>query len=166
MQIEARLFADDDEIPNNPAVPLVVMRESGAAAADDPAAWFEKRFASHGWTSAWRWGVYGYHHFHTTNHEVLGVATGEARLMLGGKKGEEFVVRPGDVIVIPAGVGHKCLYASQDFMVVGAYPRGETPDLKRTSTEASDRERIAAVPFPQEDPLHGKGGPLFDHWKA
>ena len=97
-------------------------------------------------------GGYSYHHFHTTNHEVLGVATGCARLMLGGTHGEEFIVRPGDVIVIPAGVGHKCLQASEGFMVVGAYPRGEEPDLKKSSDKKSDRERIAAVPMPGNDP--------------
>ena len=86
--------------------------------------------------------------------------------MLGGAHGEEFVVRPGDVIVIPAGVGHKCLEASEDFMVVGAYPRGEQPDLVQASDRMSDRQRISAVPLPEEDPLYGANGPLFDHWKA
>jgi uncharacterized protein YjlB len=166
MQIEVRLFADDGDTPNHPTLPLVIMRGAGVVEEDDPAGWFEERFASHGWTSAWRWGVYSYHHFHTSNHEVLGVATGKARLKLGGERGEEFVVRPGDVVLIPAGVGHKCLEASEDFIVVGAYPGGKEPDLKMASGEASDRERIASVPLPDQDPLHGADGPLFDHWKA
>ena len=165
MQIEARLFADDGETPNHPTLPLVIMRGSGVVAEDDPAGWFEERFASHGWKAAWRWGVYSYHHFHTTNHEVLGVVIGHARLMLGGAHGEEFTVRPGDVIVIPAGVGHKCLEATDDFMVVGAYPRGENPDLVKSSGKEADRQRIAGVPLPEEDPLHGADGPLFDYWK-
>ena len=85
--------------------------------------------------------------------------------MLGGAHGEEFTVRPGDVIVIPAGVGHKCLEATDDFMVVGAYPRGENPDLVKSSGKEADRQRIAGVPLPEEDPLHGADGPLFDYWK-
>lgn len=166
MQIEARYFADDGETPNNPKLPLVVMRGSGTVGEDDPAGWFEERFVSHGWKATWRWGVYPYHHFHTTNHEVLGVASGEACLMLGGAQGVEFRVRPGDVIVIPAGVGHKCLSASEDFLVVGAYPRGEQPDLLKSSSAREIRERIAAVPLPDQDPLHGPEGPLFAHWKS
>ena len=90
----------------------------------------------------------------------------EALLKLGGSHGEEFRVRPGDVIIIPAGVGHQCLDASEDFQVVGAYPRGEEPDLLR-SGEADlkvARERIAKVPLPEQDPLHGKDGPLLQLW--
>ena len=166
MQMETRRFPDDGEIPNNPALPLVVMRGSGVVAEDDPAGWFEERFAANGWAAAWRWGIYPYHHFHTTNHEVLGVVCGEARVLFGGGKGEEFHIRLGNVIVIPAGVAHKCLESSDDFLVVGAYPRGEKPDLLETSTDREARDRIARVPLPENDPLHGPDGPLFDHWKS
>jgi uncharacterized protein YjlB len=130
--MESYLYADDGETPNNPVLPLVFMHGTVAADSSDPAAWFEHKFTSHDWGACWRWGIYNYHHFHSTNHEVLGVSRGFAKLQLGGARGGEFQVKVGDVIVIPAGVGHKCLEASGDFQVVGAYPRGEEPDLIRS----------------------------------
>lgn len=165
--IEIRRFPDDGRTPNHPVLPLMVMRRTGAADADDPAAWFEQRFAANGWSAAWRGGVYPYHHFHTTNHEVLGVSAGSAKLMLGGENGSEFDVGLGDVIVIPAGVGHKCLEATGDFQVVGAYPGGADPDLNHSTGEDLDlaRRHIADVPLPQQDPVYGRGGPLCDHWR-
>lgn len=166
-QIETRFFADDGRTPNHPRLPLIVMRCTQAADAEDPAEWLEKRFTAHGWGSTWRWGVYSYHHFHSTNHEVLGVSRGSASLMLGGEKGGEFEVTAGDVLVLPAGLGHMCLTASQDFQVVGAYPRGEEPDLIRTGEGNLDaaRGRIEKVPLPDRDPVYGAKGPLTEHWR-
>lgn len=166
-QIETHFFADDDRTPNHPGLPLIVMRNTEAAQSDDPAAWFEKRFTDHGWGSTWRWGVYPYQHFHSTNHEVLGVSRGSAKLLLGGEEGGEFEVTVGDVLVLPAGLGHMCLNASEDFQVVGAYPRGEQPDLMRPGESNPDaaRGRIEKVPLPELDPVYGADGPLKDHWR-
>lgn len=165
--IETRFFADDGRTPNHPDLPLIVMRQTEAAEAEDPAEWFEMRFAANGWRGTWRWGVYSYQHFHSTNHEVLGVARGSARLMLGGEQGGEFEVRVGDVLVLPAGLGHQCLSASQDFQVVGAYPRGEHPDLIRPGEGNPDatRGRIEKVPLPGLDPVYGAQGPVMEHWR-
>ncbi len=56
--------------------------------------------------------MYSTSHFHSTSHEVLGIASGKARLCFGHednpKKIEE-VVQKGDVIVMPAGVSHRLL---------------------------------------------------------
>jgi uncharacterized protein YjlB len=97
---------------------------------------------------------------------VLGIAEGEATLMLGGPKGREFEVSAGDVIVIPAGVVHRRLRSSGDFLVVGGYPPGPGWDLLRG--EAGDRpmadENIAKVPLPESDPVGGKTGPLLTNW--
>ena len=170
MQAEliADLFIDDGDTPNNPLLPLVIIRVTGEALDEDMAAWFERQFTAHNWGSTWRWGIYPFHHYHSTNHEVLGVSKGEARLILGGVQGKEYRVTAGDVIVIPAGVGHKCLEASPDFEVVGAYPRGQEPDLIRSGEGdiEKSREHIAQVPLPEEDPVHGRKGPLFHHWKS
>lgn len=166
-QIESRLFQDDSRTPNNPELPLVVMRQTPAASAPDPAAWFEKTFTSHGWSGTWRWTVYPYQHFHSTNHEVLGVFRGRATLLLGGESGTEFEVGVGDVLVLPAGTGHMRVEASDDFQVVGAYPDGKEPDLILPGYDLlAARQRISEVPLPEQDPISGKGGPLFDFWKA
>lgn len=165
-ETETRLFADDGRTPNNATLPLVVMRHTAAASSEDPAAWFERTFTSHGWSATWRWTVYPYQHFHSTNHEVLGVFRGDARLMLGGENGAVFDVGVGDVIVIPAGVGHMRVEASDDFQVVGAYPEGKEPDLILPGYDLfAARRRIAEVPLPGQDPVSGTDGPLMDFWK-
>lgn len=165
-EIEARLFPDDGRTPNNLSLPLVVIRKSAAASCDDPAAWFEKTFVSNGWSGTWRWTIYPYQHFHSINHEVLGIFRGSAILLLGGENGAEFQVRVGDVLVLPAGTGHMRLDSSDDFQVVGGYPGGKEPDIILPGYHLiAARERIAEVRFPRRDPVHGEGGPLFDHWK-
>jgi uncharacterized protein YjlB len=164
--VETRLFPDDDRTPNNPLLPVVVMRNTAATASGDPALWFEKTFASNGWSGTWRWTVYPYQHFHSTNHEVLGVFRGDATLMIGGEHGMEFKVKVGDVLVLPAGTGHMRVDASEDFQVVGAYPGGREPDLILPGYDLiAARERIANVPQPANDPVHGREGPLWVHWK-
>lgn len=163
--VEVRHFQDDGRTPNHPFFPLLLYRDTGIAAEEDPAACFEKVFRRNGWGSTWRWSIYPYHHFHTTNHEVLGVASGTARVLFGGDHGEEHTLRPGDVVVIPAGVAHCCVEASDDFLVVGAYPGGKEPDLLRESESREVRDRIADIPLPPADPIHGPGGPLFRHWR-
>ena len=60
--------------------------------------WFENRFAANGWTGAWRNGVYGYHHYHATTHEVLGCHAGTARVQLGGPDGAVHEIAAGDVV--------------------------------------------------------------------
>jgi len=78
--------------------------------------------------------------------------------------GEE--LRAGDVVVIPAGVAHKRESASADLLVIGAYPRGQSPDLCRAEADTHDRslDRIAAVPLPATDPVTGRADPLLDCW--
>ncbi|MCD7099293.1 cupin domain-containing protein [Stenotrophomonas sp. MMGLT7] len=159
------VFDDDGSIPNS-RLPLLLYRGAFAARADAGARWLEQRFASNGWTGAWRWTVYPFHHYHSNTHEVLGVFSGSATLQLGGENGQAVEVAAGDVIVIPAGVGHKRLRASDGFQLVGAYPDGRSPDLMRGEDgerPAADL-RIAQVPLPARDPLLGEGG-LCSLWR-
>jgi len=79
-------------------------------------------FAGHQWGNSWRNGIYNYHHFHATTHEVLGIIRGHASVRFGGEQGVMLEVSAGDVVVIPAGVGHKKEGSSADLQVVGAYP--------------------------------------------
>jgi uncharacterized protein YjlB len=157
-------FADDGIFPNS-RLPLLFYREAVAQKDASPEA-MEALFAANGWPPRWRSTVFTYHHYHSTAHEVLGIASGEATLMLGGPQGREFNVAAGDVIVIPAGVVHRRLRSSGDFLVVGGYPPGQDWDLLRG--EASDRpmadENIAKVPMPMSDPVGGSDGPLINEW--
>ena len=63
----------------------------------------------------------------------------------------------GDVVVLPAGTGHRRAAADGAFTVVGAYPAGqEDYDLLRDADDAA-RERIASLGPPPEDPVGGEG---------
>lgn len=165
--IEEHRFDNDGRVPNNPLLPLVVYRgalETGPGAA----AACEARFAGNGWDGAWRNGIYAHHHYHSTVHEVLGIAAGFARVRLGGESGEIVELRAGDVVVIPAGVAHKSEGASPDLVVIGAYPRGQSPDMCMPGTRQRERAlpNIAEVPLPAGDPVCGKAGPLFERWRV
>jgi uncharacterized protein YjlB len=121
---------------------------------------FEKRFAGNGWTNSWRDGIFDYYHYHSNTHEVLGVAQGEARVCFGGEAGDVLALSAGDVAILPAGTGHKCEWASADFLVVGAYPEGRDYDICRGDPAEHDRAvaRIAKVPLPKKDPILGGSG--------
>ncbi len=158
-------FQDDGLIPNSP-LPLVIRQGAITPDASDPAKSFERTFAKNGWTNSWRDDVFDYHHYHSNAHEVLGVVAGSATLRFGGEGGETFGVSAGDVVIIPAGVGHACINASDDFLCVGAYDGGRDYDILRDDGGqiAAARVRIAAVPLPAADPIDGASGPLMKLW--
>ncbi|MGH6914567.1 MAG: cupin domain-containing protein, partial [Geminicoccales bacterium] len=139
-EIEIHLLEDDGSIPNNSKLPLMIYRSALRFGEHDPAGVCEGVFAAHGWGDAWRNGIYDFPHYHSTAHEVLGIARGRARVRLGGERGIVVTVEAGDVIVIPAGVGHQNRGSSPDLLVVGAYPRGQSFDLCRG--EPGERPRV------------------------
>jgi uncharacterized protein YjlB len=155
-------FDDDGAIPNS-RLPLLVYRE--AVPAD--AARIERLFAANGWPPAWRNGVHPFHHFHSTAHEVLGVARGEASVLFGGPGGTVLTVQAGDVVVVPAGVAHCNQRQSNDLLIVGAYPdNSEGPDLRRGRPDEHDaaRQAVGVVPLPTADPVTGVDGALPRLW--
>ena len=163
MELETWTAPPGDRIPNHPRFPVLVYRGVEAAAAGAGSA--RALFAEHDWGGSWVDGVFPFHHFHSTSHEVLAVVAGRATLELGGPQGEAFEVAAGDVLVLPAGTGHRRATARDGFTVVGAYPRGqEDYDLLRgddPAEVAAARERIAALPAPPDDPVGGDGVALW-----
>jgi uncharacterized protein YjlB len=137
------------------------------AGGGDRASACEKMFAQNGWGGGWRNGIYADHHYHSTAHEVLGIARGNARVRLGGEGGPVVELNAGDVVVIPAGIAHKREAATSDLVVIGAYPRGQHPDMCRAEVGARDRAlaNIAAVALPEADPVTGRADPLLLCWR-
>lgn len=154
---------DDGEIPNNEKLPVVVYQGVFAEAPDD----IEAVFNRHGWTNSWINGIFDYHHYHTNTHEVLGVKAGTAIVLIGGERGERLELKTGDIIVLPAGTGHKRIGQSPDFSVVGAYPDGKGPNLKKrdAASRTQSLKEIEHVPLAETDPVFGEKGPLLDYWK-
>lgn len=164
--IVAHLLAPGETIPNHPRWPLLIYPGAVPIAGPDPAVAFEALFDRNRWPAAWRNGVYPFHHFHSNAHEVLGVYSGEVTVEFGGEGGVVLTARPGDVIVLPAGTGHKKLASRGTLGVVGAYPAGAQPDMCRPLAAGLQRvaEAVSQVPLPECDPIYGAGGPLFTHW--
>lgn len=167
-EVREHFFQDDGSIPNNPKLPLLVYPRALGEPGRDPSK-CKELLAGNDWGGAWVDGVFPYHHYHSNAHEVLCVLSGNAQLAFGGPDGEVVEVEAGDVVVIPAGVGHKNEGSGGGFSVVGAYPRGqENYDLK--TGEETERlealENIKNVPLPELDPLFGEEGPLLQHWKG
>lgn len=164
MQIETFLLEKNAWMPNNPRFPVLLYKQALAQAQIGPRD-VEELFARNGWEPRWRDGVYGYHHYHTTAHEALGFAGGSARLMLGGPRGREVDVKEGDVLVLPAGVGHCSVRTDKHFLAVGAYPPGQDWDLCKTLADEAALARIRNLPAPDSDPVEGRPGILLELWR-
>ncbi len=163
---EELLFKDDGKIPNS-KYPLLLYRDVFPAREMEGASWLEQTFAVNNWTNSWRNGIYPFHHYHSTSHEVLGIYSGSALVHLGGESGQKIRIRAGDIIIIPAGVGHKNL-DSEGLGVVGAYPEGRSWDVNKglPGERPQTDHNISALPIPLRDPLQGKNAGLTKIWQA
>ncbi len=164
------LFKDDGVVPNNPALPVLVYKAAlELDALGDSAGAIERLFKKNGWgRDMWRNGVFPFVHYHAMIHEALGIAQGSAKVQLGGHGGETFDLKSGDIVVLPAGTGHRRLIGSEDFLVVGGYPPDGTYNLCRGDNPA-ERDKalvsIPKVPVPDSDPVQGADGPLPKLWR-
>lgn len=149
-------------IPNNEALPVLVYNGVFAGQTEE----IERTFQRHQWSNSWTGGVLSYHHYHSNTHEVLGVKSGKADILIGGEEGQKLTIRAGDVLVLPAGTGHKNEAASEDFQVIGAYPNGSSFNMRKSSPEdyKQAEQEIPAVPLPGTDPVYGDSGPLLEVW--
>lgn len=133
----------------NSKLPLIVYKNviQGSSAAH------VSLFRNHLWENSWVNGIYSFHHYHSTAHEVLGVCSGWVRAQFGGDKGQILQIQHGDVVVIPAGVAHKKIDQSPDFLIVGAYPRGQRADMQygKKGERPDADNRINMLSLPQLD---------------
>lgn len=167
LNVDTFKLGEDDNFPNNRKLPVLlyhqVLKGSGNLAAQ-----FESMIAGNGWGGAWRNGIFSYHHYHSTAHEMLAVYSGSVEVQLGGPNGKVVELKAGDVVILPAGTAHKRSSSSGDFGVIGAYPRGqENYDMnygKDGERPETDRN-IEKVGLPDADPVYGDDGPLLKYWK-
>jgi uncharacterized protein YjlB len=152
-------FAMAEDVPNN-TLPVLLYRGVLAANEAEKPKVFRERFQENGWTGLWTDTVYDYTHFHSNAHEVLGIAAGNVSIRLGGESGSLVRLKAGDMLILPAGVGHRRVGDDDGLKVVGAYPRGQSHyDVKRKG------RRVPRVALPPTDPFYGEGGPLIRAWR-
>jgi uncharacterized protein YjlB len=140
---------------------VLIFRSVLAPGARNKANTFRERFRKSQWTGLWTDTIFDYTHFHSNAHEALGIAEGKVTVRLGGDSGRIFRLKAGDMLVLPAGVGHRRIGDDSGLKVIGAYPRGQSDfDMKR---EGHARPN---APLPRTDPFYGEGGPVVRIWGA
>src|SRR5215510_9095230 len=77
---------DDGLIPNS-RLPLLVYESALKLPARDPEEIIQELVAANGWGGGWVNGIYSFHHYHSTAHEVLGCFGGSATVQFGGPSG-------------------------------------------------------------------------------
>lgn len=124
--MEKYIFEDDGITPNSD-LPVLIYRN--VAKGLHLAEYFEHLLQKNGWTNNWRDTISLQDHYHSTTHEALAIAEGNVRVQIGGKNGKMVELYAGDVVIIPAGVGHYSLDNSHPYLVVGGYPDGASWDM-------------------------------------
>jgi uncharacterized protein YjlB len=166
-KIQILLIPDDGTFPNNDALALILMHQVFDPTTKNLVGSIEETFHVNAWRGSWRNGIFTFHHYHSTAHEVLGLYAGRVKAQFGGPDGKAVTGKAGDVIIIPAGVAHKNLDQSPDFRCVGAYPAGQSPDMQygKPGERPLADQNIITVPLPKTDPVFGKNGPLLEIWQ-
>ena len=163
----AVLLKDDGVFPNNKRLPLLIYSDPLGESFITADA-FDTLFAGNDWDVRWKNGIFGYHHYHSTAHELLGCFAGGAKVLFGGDNGYIADFTSGTAVLIPAGVSHKRIESTPDFSVTAAYPKGQIVDMcfgKPAERPAADR-RIETLSPPGLDPVFGESGPVIDLWRA
>ena len=159
------VFEPDGGIPNS-RLPLAFWPGRLPSDARDGAA-ATALFRQNGWQGTWVYTVFPFWHFHTRGHEALASVSGRARIGFGGDHGIVVDVEVGDFCVIPAGVGHRRLDSSPDFLMAGGYPPDQEGNIVRIGDldEATIIREIAALALPETDPISGQSDGVVAAWR-
>lgn len=165
MTIETHVLRGNGRVPNS-RLPLLIYRgafESGPMK-------LEALMRKNEWPTDWHssFGMYPRHHFHSDTHELIAVTRGQLVGRFGGHDGICATLATGDIVVIPAGVGHFGESRTEDLRLTGAFPIGHAiHDFRLGYPEEYARmvERVQRVPIPAYDPIYGARGPLIDLWE-
>ena len=162
---EKHVFGPADGIPNS-LLPLLLWRGHIPEKAREGQA-VCALYRANGWTGTWVYTVYPFWHFHRLGHEVLACVSGKARIGFGGDSGIAAEISVGDVCILPAGVGHRRLDASDDFQMAGGYPPGQQGDIVKPGDMeiAQAAQAIAALALPETDPVTGRADGVVEIWK-
>lgn len=150
----SRLFMKDDGVfPNNQDHPVLLFQDAFHETRRDA----EQLIVQNGWTAPWAWGIFSFHHYHSTAWELLVCVRGQATVQLGGETGpSDVVISKGDVVLIPPGFAHKQLSSTGGFTLLGSYPlegcSGPVDTLRGAPTE-QERRNIATCAVPPRDPI-------------
>ena len=75
---------------------------------------------------------------------------------------------PGDVLLMPTGMAHRCVESSPDYSMVGSYPKGAEQWDTCRGGEKGVEERIKALGTAgvSKDPIYGERGrtPVGEAW--
>lgn len=144
ISVETFVVRDDERFfPNNDRLPVIVYRQVFDPKSVSASAW-EHLFKQNHFGKSWRDGIFTYHHYHSTAHEVLGCYAGRARVRLGGDNEQvrkDIELTAGDGILIPTGVAHKNMEQDAQFAVVGAYDLGGQSYDMNYGKDADERRR-------------------------
>lgn len=166
--IEDFILEKNKFFPNS-ELPVLIYREALQLPAQKNKAGdiAQQIFLRNNWQNTWRNGIYDFHHYHSNTHECLAVVSGNAAVILGGPGGKKMELNTGDVLILPAGTGHKAIKVSADFVCIGAYPEGKDYDINHGKKEELEKvmDNLAKVPKPASDPVFGKEGFLKSYWK-
>ena len=133
-----------------------------------PGKYVRSVFQENNWTNNWRSGIYTFHHYHSTAHEVMAVIDGRTIILLGGINGKNVLLKKGDVIVIPAGVAHMNLGDENDITCIGGYPSGRGYDMNYGTPDEHPMVdiNIRHLPILDSGPLYGQDDPLISIWNS
>jgi len=172
-KIDTFIIRDDGEyLPNNNQLPVIIYHQVFERKTVSACQW-EDLFKKNHFGNSWRDGIYPFHHYHSTAHEVLGCYAGRARVRLGGDNEQvrrDVELTAGDCVLIPIGVAHKNLDENSDLALVGAYDLdGNDVDMnygKNADERKQAEENMKQVKIPRLDPVLGNQGGLNQYWKT